>query len=244
MSGVSLPQKKYYRQRAHANPRSDHDLDYPSRPDEWDWQSLYQHIPEGSPGVEFLDVGCGYGGLLIALSKAFPDRLSLGLEIRVKVSDYVRDRIAALRAQEAGSFGNVGCLRSNAMKHLPQMFRRGQLSKMFFLFPDPHFKKAKHKWRIITTQLLDEYAYVLREGGRLYTITDVEDLHDWMRTHLESHPLFQPLSEAELAGDEAYKLLFTSTEEGNKVTRNQGLKLPAVFQRIPDPFTSSPPISS
>ena len=32
------------------------------------------------------------------------------------------------------------------MKHLPNFFRKGQLEKMFFLFPDPHFKKAKHKW--------------------------------------------------------------------------------------------------
>ena len=32
---------------------------------------------------------------------------------------------------------------------------------MFFLYPDPHFKKAKHKWRIINKNLLAEYAYVL-----------------------------------------------------------------------------------
>jgi tRNA (guanine-N7-)-methyltransferase len=39
---------------------------------------------------------------------------------------------------------------------------------MFFLFPDPHFKKAKHKWRIINDTLLAEYAYVLAEGVRLF----------------------------------------------------------------------------
>ena len=50
---------------------------------------------------------------------------------------------------------------------------------MFFLFPDPHFKKAKHKWRIINETLLAEYAYVLRVGGKIYTVTDVEDLFDW-----------------------------------------------------------------
>ena len=48
------------------------------------------------------------------------------------------------------------------MKYLPNFFRKGQLSKMFFLFPDPHFKKAKHKWRIINETLIAEYAYVLR----------------------------------------------------------------------------------
>ena len=63
------------------------------------------------------------------------------------------------------------------MKHLPNFFRKGQLEKMFFLFPDPHFKKAKHKWRIINETLLAEYAYVLGVGGRLYAVTDVRDVH-------------------------------------------------------------------
>ena len=44
------------------------------------------------------------------------------------------------------------------------MFFLFQLSKMFFLFPDPHFKKTKHKWRIISPTLLAEYAYCLRVG--------------------------------------------------------------------------------
>lgn len=114
--------------------------------------------------VEFADIGCGYGGLLVELSPLFPDTLILGLEIRVKVSDYVQDRIRALRAAPGGGFQNIACLRSNAMKHLPNFFYKGQLTKMFFLFPDPHFKRTKHKWRIISPTLLAEYAYVLRIG--------------------------------------------------------------------------------
>ena len=39
-----------------------------------------------------------------------------------------------------------------------------KLEKIFFLYPDPHFKKAKYKWRIINKQLLAEYAYVLKVG--------------------------------------------------------------------------------
>lgn len=69
---------------------------------------------------------------------------------------------------------------------------------MFFLYPDPHFKKAKHKWRIINTCLLAEYAYVLSVGGIVYTVTDVKDLHDWMVRHFNEHPLFQQVGEDEL----------------------------------------------
>ncbi|CAL7934830.1 unnamed protein product [Xylocopa violacea] len=243
---LPLPQKKYYRQRAHSNPIADHCFEYPIKPDLMNWNLLYPHYyssNEESKGnnttqkfVEFVDIGCGYGGLLVTLSPMFPDNLILGMEIRVKVSDYVMDRIAALRSQNSGQYQNIACLRTNAMKYLPNYFRKGQLKKMFFLYPDPHFKKSKHKWRIINKTLLAEYAYVLAEGAIVYTVTDVKDLHEWMMKHFQEHPLFDNVSEEELDKDPIVGKLYESTEEGQKVTRNKGDKFLAVFKRIPDPF--------
>ena len=228
-----LPQKKFYRQRAHSNPMADHCFDYPRRPDLMQWQHLYpDYDPAQGKEVRFADIGCGYGGLLVQLSPMFPDKLMLGMEIRVKVSDYVRDRIAALRENHPGAYGNVACLRSNAMKHLPNFFRRGQLEKLFFLFPDPHFKRAKHKWRIINETLLAEYAYVLAAGGKVYAVTDVEELHEWMSGHLEAHPMFERVGEEENGRDPVVEKLFESTEEGQKVTRAKGQKWCAVFRRV------------
>ncbi|XP_018495948.1 tRNA (guanine-N(7)-)-methyltransferase [Galendromus occidentalis] len=194
---VQLPQKRYYRQRAHSNPIADHCFDYPCTPNDMDWTSLLEGFSDLSR-VEFADIGCGYGGLLVELSPMFPETFMVGMEIRVKVSDYVMDRIQALRKLHPGRYGNICCIRTNAMKYLPNYFRKGQLKKMFFLFPDPHFKKTKHKWRIISHQLLGEYAYVLAEGGLIYTITDVADLNEWMVSHITAHPLFERISDDEL----------------------------------------------
>lgn len=237
---VSMPQKRHYRQRAHSNPMADHTFQYPVCPQEMDWAQLYPHFfreGNGNAQVEFADVGCGYGGLLVQLSELFPDRLILGLEIRVKVSDYVQDRIRSLRSAEPGRYQNISCLRSNAMKYLPNFFTKGQLSKMFFLFPDPHFKKTKHKWRIISPTLLAEYAYTLRVGGLVYTNTDVEEVHDWIVTHFRDHPLFARVSEEQLADDIIIGHLGTCTEEGKKVQRNGGKNFLAVFRRVEDPRT-------
>ncbi|XP_064479544.1 tRNA (guanine-N(7)-)-methyltransferase-like [Ornithodoros turicata] len=229
-----LPQKRYYRQRAHSNPIADHCFDYPPSPDDMDW---IQHFPQGDEKeVQFADIGCGYGGLLVELSPLFPDVLMVGMEIRVKVSDFVKDRIKALRAKNPGQYQNIACIRTNAMKYLPNYFRKGQLTKMFFLFPDPHFKKQKHKWRIISKQLLAEYAYVLRVEGLVYTITDVKDLHEWMVQHLSEHPLFERVPDENLKGDIVVEKLEDSTEEGKKVTRNKGQKFLAVFRRVEDPY--------
>lgn len=136
-----------------------------------------------------------------------------------------------------GSYDNVGVLRANGMKFLPNFFHKHQLSKLFFLFPDPHFKSRKHKARIISPTLLAEYAYVLRPGGIVYIITDVKQLYDWMDQHLGQHPLFKRLDphQDKLKHDICVNAVFTATEEGKKVERNRGDKWFSAFERLPDP---------
>lgn len=163
------------------------------------------------------------------------------MEIRVQVSQYVQDRIAALRVTGQSDdpastvYQNVSIARANAMKFLPNYFSKHSLSALFFLFPDPHFKSRKHKARIISPTLLAEYAYVLRPGGIVYTITDVKNLHDWMMAHLSAFPLFEPVDEKTLRSEGKGPIIdavYTSTEEGKKVERNGGEKWLACFRRI------------
>lgn len=226
-----LPQKRYFRQRAHANIFSDHDLKYPTKPEEMDWSPLLPKMAQNQK-VEFADVGCGYGGLLVSLSKMFPSRFMIGMEIRNRVTKYVQERIEALREREE-VYNNICVLRANAMKFLPNFFTKGQLTKMFFLFPDPHFKRKKHKARIISETLLSEYAYCLRKGeGLLYTCTDVPDLHEWMVSKLEEHPLFLRLSDEEVSADPVIPLVLNDTEEGKKVIREGRDKQVSIFRRI------------
>lgn len=168
---TKLPRKRFYRQRAHANVFSDHQLDYPTKPSDFDWKKYY---PEASGRVEFADIGCGFGGLLFSLSPIFPESLIVGMEIRVSVEEFVMEKIKAKRAlykegKEETPHQNIAVMRMNAQKYLPNFFEKGQLTKLFFLFPDPHFKKRKHKARIVTSTLLSEYAYVLREGSLIVT---------------------------------------------------------------------------
>lgn len=237
-----LPKKRYYRQRAHSNPFSDHQLEYPVSPDAMNWSVMYPKFYDAEKKqmkseVTIADIGCGFGGLLVELGTEFPDRLSLGMEIRVQVTNYVEDRIIALRSkhEDTGSYQNIAVLRANAMKFLPNFFRKGQLEKMFFCFPDPHFKQRKHKARIITTTLLSEYAYFLKEGGVVYTITDVLDLHEWILKHFELHPLFERLDKDSESRDACVRIMSDATEEGRKVERKKGNKYIACFRRLPTP---------
>ncbi|XP_071735495.1 tRNA (guanine-N(7)-)-methyltransferase-like [Rutidosis leptorrhynchoides] len=233
-----LPRKRFYRARAHSNPLSDSHFPVPISPNHVEYSIHYPHFfpssnsQSNSKKIEFADVGCGFGGLLISLATLFPDTLMIGMELRDKVTEYVKERILALRAANPGQYQNVSVVRTNSMKYIPNYFEKSQLSKMFFLFPDPHFKEKNHRRRVISPFLLDEYAYAIRAGGIIYTITDVEELGDWMRSCLENHPLFEALTDEELEMDPVVKLLSSATEEGQKVSRNEGQTFKAVFRRI------------
>ncbi|PGH12351.1 tRNA (guanine-N(7)-)-methyltransferase [Polytolypa hystricis UAMH7299] len=321
---IQYPKKGLFRQRAHANPFSDHYLDYPTSPEHMDWSTHFPAFVDSDPNntnlsgarrltkdVEVADIGCGFGGLIVALAPLMPETLMVGMEIRVQVLDFVTQRINALRAQKppppvpnsaspqpkspsassitpsaalplppasaaataspsaspapttttttpapestsnqpGPSYQNISCLRSNTMKFLPNFFTHSQLSKIFICFPDPHFKARKHKARIVSAALNAEYAYVLRPGGKLYTITDVEELHEWIVGHFDGEEegeedgdgavrvkeLWERVGEEELEGDECVRVMKEETEEGKKVARVGGKKFVAVWRRKEDP---------
>ncbi|GAM87726.1 hypothetical protein ANO11243_057530 [Dothideomycetidae sp. 11243] len=276
-----VPKKKFYRQRAHANPFSDHQLN-PASPDLMDWATHYpaftEQKSEAQDGntqdnatvqpaktlrqqVEIADIGCGFGGLLFALAPHFPKTLIIGMEIRTSVTEYVAEKdeagkevvdesAASLSTTSTvpGSYQNISVIRANTMKFLPNFFHKAQLRAIFLCFPDPHFKARKHKARIVSQTLNSEYAYAIRPGGLVYTITDVRDLHEWMVEHFDKHPSFErvqldaeTIAQGKSQDGEAnemelcVRLMMTETEEGKKVTRNKGNKYVAVFRRLLDP---------
>jgi tRNA (guanine-N7-)-methyltransferase len=203
----------------------DYPLSYPSKVDD-------KFNGKLGARVEFADVGCGFGGLLFALSKKFPENLAVGMEIRDKVVNYVGEKIRALRIEHPGQYGNIAVLRTNAMRHICSYFRKGQMTKLFFCFADPHFKRSNFRRRIINPGLVAEYCYLLKQGGKIYSITDVEDLHIWNVEHLNGNPLLKKIPESEHDKDVCVDIIMNETEEGKKVTRNNGKKFVAVYERI------------
>lgn len=58
----------------------------------------YDKLYAGNPAnVTILDIGCGYGSLLVTLADLFPDKYILGMEIREKVTNFTGQLIHSLR---------------------------------------------------------------------------------------------------------------------------------------------------
>lgn len=195
----------------------------------------YEYEPKveaKSQTPKIVDIGCGYGGLMFELQKTFKEDQILGLEIRDKVSNFVGEKINSIRNNSGmKECQNIGVLRTNAMKSLHHYFKKDSLDKMFFCFADPHFKKTNHRRRIVNTALLTDYAFVMRPGGKIYTVTDVEDLHNWQVEKIEEHPMFERVSDEEDASDPCVAAMRSGTDEAQKVIRNEGNIWHAVFRK-------------
>ncbi len=184
----------------------------------WVASSLAALPPLASPApVDILDIGAGFGGLLFGLNLVFPGARKLALEIRGRVAEFVRLKVLAARAAGDAAARRCGVQRVNTMCQLPSFLPLASVSAIFICFPDPHFKRQNHRRRIISPALLSEYAAVLREGGLLFTITDVPALHDWMHTHLEDHPSFEATPAA--ADDPCVIAMRMATDEARKSLR-------------------------
>ena len=186
-----------------------------------------------NPYISIVDIGCGYGALLENMSSFIEEgKLALGMEIREKVTNYVGERIKGLRVNSDNKkFNNISVVRANSMKLLLNYFYKGQLEKLFFCFADPHFKKTNHKKRIINQYLLNEYSYLLKKGGKLYIITDVEELFIWERSMLNQNSCFKELNKEEVEKD-IFTGFMKNTNEARKVIKNNGKMFYSIYERV------------
>lgn len=229
------------RTRPHRNPLAENDDSHPSCPEQFR-KMCKDFFPNMSrQEVEFLDVGCAFGGMLLELSPLFSDTCMLGLEIRPKVVSFAQEKTTLLRKQakdalsstsstsgsvKSPDYQNVWFSQLNVMKFGSNCFLKGQLSKIFFCYPDPHWKRKNIRRRIISPSLVHEYAYWLKPNGLLYTVSDVEELEAWMINTLNASPLFRRLTSEELATEEHQQILnivVNSSEDAQRSER-KGLK--------------------
>lgn len=139
-----------------------------------------------------IEIGPGRGGFLFERAAAAPDRRLLGLEIRLKWSAIVDER---LRKQGLGERARV--LNADAREALARLRPDGSIDTFFLHFPDPWWKKRHTKRLVMNPELLAELARLLRPGGELYVQTDVEERAAQYEAQIGAHEAFEPAGDVE-----------------------------------------------
>jgi tRNA (guanine-N7-)-methyltransferase len=134
-----------------------------------------------------LEIGCGNGHFLTAYAAAYPDRLCVGLDLRL-------ERIEkAARKQDRAGLANLQFLRCDAMDFLHELPAGARLHDTYMLFPDPWPKKRHHKNRLLKAALLDALAARAGQGSRLFFRTDYKPYYDEAEQLVAAHPAWRLL---------------------------------------------------
>jgi tRNA (guanine-N7-)-methyltransferase len=132
------------------------------------------------PRELWLEIGFGGAEHLIAQAIAHPDVGLIGCE------PFVNGVAKALAAVELHGIENVR-LRAGDARELIEALPSASLSRLFILYPDPWPKRRHNKRRVISPEIVDEFARVLRPGAELRFATDIDDYAGWtLRRFLDS----------------------------------------------------------
>ena len=147
-----------------------------------DWVQLF-----GNDHPIEIEVGSGKGAFLIAAAEANPGTNYLGIEIDRALQLYVATRLAKRGLRNARVAG------TDARRLFHERIPAASVRAVHVYFPDPWWKKRHHKRRVFTPEFAAVVARILRPGGRLHIVTDVEAYFGVMTGIVGAMAEFRPL---------------------------------------------------
>lgn len=119
-----------------------------------------------------LEIGSGKGLFISGAAKANPDRNFLGVELAYR---YALMSASKLAKQETP---NGVMMAADAAKVLHELIPLNSLVGAHIYFPDPWWKKAHRKRRIVRPDVVEAIEKRLVVGGKLHFWTDVKEYFD------------------------------------------------------------------
>lgn len=129
-----------------------------------------------------LEVGFGKGLFLVTASQQCPEVNFAGIEIERKYVLYTATRLVKR------NLSNVRVVHGDARTILRDRIGAGVLQAVHVYFPDPWWKKRHHKRRVFTAEFVAECVRILKVGGKLHVVTDVEEYFQTITELLAAAP--------------------------------------------------------
>jgi tRNA (guanine-N7-)-methyltransferase len=132
-----------------------------------------------------LDMGCGHGDYLLEHTVRSPEKFFIGVEISRK-----RTAKTSARLHKRG-IKNYAVIHSDGELSLEFFFGENTLDEVNVNFPDPWQRKRQWKNRILRPSFLIQCLRVLKPGGILNFVSDVEEYAVHASEVLKDFPGFE-----------------------------------------------------
>lgn len=127
----------------------------------------------GNENPLYIEVGMGKGQFIMELAKRNPQINYIGIEIYQSV--LLR---AVQKAEKEEALPNLLYICMDA-RELPEVFRAGEIDKIYLNFSDPWPKDRHAKRRLTSHQFLERYDKILAEDGQIEFKTDNQKLFEF-----------------------------------------------------------------
>ncbi len=154
-------------------------------PTPFDWTAVF-----GADRPVEIEIGFGKGLFLVNAGQSRPDLHLVGVEIVRKYQLFTATRLAKR------GLHNVRVACGDGRLFLRDRVAPASLQGLHVYFPDPWWKKRHQKRRLFTAEFAFECARVLRPGGFLHFVTDVEDYFDMVAGLIADQPTLRTLPPA------------------------------------------------
>ena len=114
-----------------------------------------------------LELGCGKGEYSLYLSKKYPRKNFVGIDI--KGARFWRGAKTAIESE----IKNVAFLRTQ-IELIDHCFDTNEVDEIWITFPDPQIKHKRSKHRLTNPKMLDIYKKILKDNGIVHLKTDSE----------------------------------------------------------------------
>ena len=184
---------------------------YPMPIEKINWGEIFIN----SKPPKILDIGCGRGLFLLTVAATQNSENVLGIEVREWCCEWLKNYIIS------ENIVNCGILRYCVGNGL-QFIESETVEEIFYLFPDPWYKNKQKKRRAFNLEFLEDIFRLLKNNGRLYLATDVEEVHKY---HIKVLEKFGKMKFSEINSDDEWNKPLTNKEI---FCRKEGIK----FYRI------------
>jgi tRNA (guanine-N7-)-methyltransferase len=120
----------------------------------------------------FLELGCGKGEYTIGLTRKFPDRNYIGIDI--KGARMWRGAKTAIEE----NISHVAFIRTH-INVINNLFAANEVDGLWITFPDPQPQQSRVNKRLTSPRFLDLYSHILKPDAVINLKTDDEGLYKY-----------------------------------------------------------------